>query len=343
MEHLIAEASKIRDVKKRRSYLRKRGLTEEEVEQALEKIHLRVKGRDKFPRAARMRFTREGLSQATSKQVAEYRTWKIRERLGAVRRALDVGSGVGGDTIAMALRWKVLSVEMDPEIMEMQRHNVGVYGVERNVEPILGDVTLLVDEPWFREKTADVDVAFFDPSRRGEAGRTVKIEEYIPPLSFVERLREITPNVCVKIAPGVDLSRIGYDCDVEVISYRGEVKEATLWFGDLKVDPDTRNVMATKLPERITLQKSKTQLNIEVTEPKTYLYEPDPAFIKAHLVDELAAQHGLTLLHPKIAYLTGDTGVDTPVLKAYRVLDTVGMDYGEINGALKGLGIGRVD
>jgi hypothetical protein len=33
---------------------------------------------------------------------------------------------------------------------------------------------------------------------------------------------------------------IRYDCDIEVISNRGEVKEVVLWFGKLKLDQEKK-------------------------------------------------------------------------------------------------------
>jgi hypothetical protein len=225
----------------------------------------------------------------------------------------------------------------------MLQHNVGVYKVGKNVETVVGDIYDLLEDPGFREKVSDVDLVFFAPSRRSGGRRTVRFEEYEPPLSLLERLLEVSPNLCVEVAPGADLSSIVYDCDVEVISHKGEVKEVVLWFGDLKLSKEGRSVMATKLPERITRVKSKVARRIKVTVPRDYLYEPDPAFIKAGLIDDLAHEYGLTLLHPKIAYLTGETFIDTPMVKPYRVLSVTEMDYGVINSELTRLNLGSVD
>jgi hypothetical protein len=343
VESLIREVSEIRDVKRRRAHLKKRGLKEPEISRVLDAAHFLSKGRLKFPRAAKMRFDREGLAQASSQPIAEYRTWKMRNRLGKVGKALDVGSGIGGDTIFMAMRWRVVSVDRDQEKMEMLHHNLGVYNVGKNVETIVGDICVLLEDPGFREKVSDVDLVFFAPSRRSGGRRTVRFEEYEPPLSLVDRLLEVSPNLCVEVAPGADLSRIEYDCDVEVISHKGEVKEVILWFGDLKLSKEEKSMIATKLPERITRVRSKGTRKISVTVPKDYLYEPDPAFIKAGLIDDLAHEYGLTLLHPKIAYLTGEVFVKTPMVKPYRVLRVTEMDYSVINSELTRLNLGSVD
>ena len=74
-----------------------------------------------------------------------------------------------------------------------------------------------------------------------------------------------------------------------------------------------------------------------------YLYEPDPAYIKARLIDTLAQQYDLTQIHPKIAYLTGEEKRGTPVLKTYEVMRVTSTEPAEINAALGELGIGRID
>jgi len=341
-ERLIAEASKIRDVYKRRKYLQKQGLTQDEVDMLIDLVHFRTRGRDKFPRASKMRFTRDGLAMATGKAVAEYRTWKIRNRLGSVKKVLDVGAGIGGDTIAMALRWKVISVENDPEMVEILKHNIGVYGAEENVTIVEGDIIELVHSEEFKETLSGLDAIFYDPSRRNDAGRTVKTEEYTPPLDFVNELLKLCPNLCVKISPGTDLQRIRYDCDIEVVSNRDRVREVVLWFGGLKQDKDKKAKFATKLPEKITMERVDG-LKTKETEMQDYLYEPDPAFIKGWLVDTLAAEYELSRIHPTIAYLTGSKFERTPLLKPYRVLGVTDNSPELISNSLRELGIGMID
>ena len=115
----------------------------------------------------------------------------------------------------------------------------------------------------FRTKLSDLDAVFFDPSRRSEKGRTVKTEEYTPPLDFVKELLKLSPNLCVKISPGTEIQRIKYDCDIEVISNRSRVREVVLWFGGLKLHQDKKRILATKLPEKITML-----LEVSTLEPR---------------------------------------------------------------------------
>ena len=128
---------------------------------------------------------------------------------------------------------------------------------------------------------------------------------------------ERCPNLGVKLSPGVDLAELAtYDAEIEFISLQGELKEAVLWFGPLK----SAFRRATLLPGPHTLAaKPDAEVEIYLDQPRAYLYEPDPAVLRAGLVRNLANQHGLAQLDPEIAYLTGDHRVPTPFAHAWRV------------------------
>lgn len=343
MENLIQELSKIRDVSNRSALLKKKGLNKSEIESILNSVHIAVKGKLKFPRANFMKFSMDSLAQASSKEVSEYRTWKMREKLGIIKKSLDIGAGIGGDTIAMAMRWKVISVEKDSNTIDMLKHNISVYNLQQRVDFVCGDILKLLEDKSFIDMIGNVDCIFFDPSRRLGSHRTVKVEEYEPPLSLVEKLQEICPNICVKISPGVEFSYLKYDCDIEVLSLKGEVKEVILWFGKFKNHKDKKSILATKLPEKITITQIQPKPFIELDLPKKYIYEPDPAFIKAHLIEEIAQQYTLKKLNPNIAYLTSDRNIVTPVLKKYQVITYLDVNYENISKKLSEINIGKID
>jgi len=51
-----------------------------------------------------------------------------------------------------------------------------------------------------------------------------------------------------------------------------------------------------------------------------YVYDPDPAVVRSHLIDPLARLLAAWKLDPQIAYLSGDRAVETPFARCYRVL-----------------------
>ena len=76
---------------------------------------------------------------------------------------------------------------------------------------------------------------------------------------------------------------------------------------------------------------------------KKYLYEPDPAAIKAHLINELATTFKISTIHPQVAYLTSEKYIGTPWLKTYQVIDSCPVDFPRIKKILKKHEIHRID
>ena len=87
------------------------------------------------------------------------------------------------------------------------------------------------------------------------------------------------PNIGVKISPGLKISQLDdYDCEIEFISLKGELKEAVLWFGELKQN----HRQATLLPSNNILFEQKDVFT-DASLPQKYIYEPDPAIIRSGL------------------------------------------------------------
>src|SRR5262249_40680533 len=131
--------------------------------------------------------------------------------------------------------------------------------------------------------TSPYDAVFVDPARRGGRGRIFDPEGYSPPLSWAVDAALKAPHAALKIAPGVPHEAVPSQAEAEWISDGGDVKEAVLWFG---TEPGL--VRATLLPGPHTL-RGRGLPNPQVRSLGRYLYEPDGAVIRAHLVAEAAA------------------------------------------------------
>ena len=97
------------------------------------------------------------------------------------------------------------------------------------------------------------------------------------------------------------------------------MKEAVLWFGT----GAAASHRATLLPGGATLW---SPLDTMLPDPGVrpvgrYLYEPDGAVIRAHLVAEVAARVDGGLIDETIAYVTSDARHDTPYATAYEITD----------------------
>lgn len=297
---------------------------------ALETAILRQEAERKFPHemASAMYFTRQALEQATSWQVASYRA----QRYAGYDHVYDLGCSVGGDTLALATVTRVTGVDMDPLRLAMAQANAQALGLRADfIEADLQEFPLVAPADG---KTA----LFFDPPRRAEHRRAYSVADYTPPLSIINEWLPRFPALGVKVSPGVQLDELaGYNCEIEFISLDGGLKEAVLWFGPLK----TTGKRATLLPGPVTLT-AEVQQPLPLSEPRAYIYEPDAAILRAGLVEAVGAQLGATQLDPEIAYLTADTLVETPYVRAWGVEGWMPFQLKRLRAALRDRNVGRV-
>ncbi|MFJ9645182.1 MULTISPECIES: class I SAM-dependent methyltransferase [unclassified Streptomyces] len=280
------------------------------VSAALGQARLRQRAAAKFGEDAfRMYFTPGGAEMATRAPVAAYRA----ERFAAlgVRSVADLCCGIGGDALALArLGIRVLAVDRDPLTAAVARANAEALGLADLVEVVEADVTGV--------DTSGYDAVFLDPARRGGRGRVFDPEGYSPPLSWAVQAARTARRAAIKIAPGIPHEAVPEQAEAEWISDHGDVKEAVLWFG---TDPGT--VRATLLPGPRTLRTAGPLPDAEVGPVGRWLYEPDGAVIRAHLVAAVAEQLGGRLIDPTIAYITSDELRATPYATAYEITDVL--------------------
>ncbi|GAA0631956.1 class I SAM-dependent methyltransferase [Streptomyces thermocarboxydovorans] len=302
------------------------------VSAALTQARLRQRAVAKFGEedARRMFFTANGVEQSTRASVAAYRARRFAE-LG-VTSVADLCCGIGGDAIALARAGiRVLAVDRDPLTAAAARANAEALGLADLIEVREDDVT--------RVDTAGYDAVFADPARRGGRGRIFDPEAYSPPLSWAIGAARTAPlAAALKIAPGVPHEAIPDDAEAEWISDGGDVKEAVLWFGARRTKGAFR---ATLLPGPRTLV-SRGLPDPAVRPPGRYLYEPDGAVIRAHLVAEVAEELGGGLIDETIAYITADEHRPTPYATAYEITDRLPFNAKKLKALLRERGVGTL-
>ncbi|GAA0692085.1 class I SAM-dependent methyltransferase [Kitasatospora atroaurantiaca] len=299
------------------------------VSAALAQAQLRQRARAKFDEDAdAMYFTPNGVEQATRRSVGEWRAQRF-AALG-VKTLADLCCGIGGDAIALARAGiAVLAVDRDPLTCAVAEANAAALGLAELIEVRCEDVT--------RTDVTGYDAVFTDPARRTSKGRVFDPEAYSPPLSWAVDAARRTPFGALKVAPGIPHDVVPEGAEAEWISDHGEVKEAGLWFGTTPAEPHR----ATLLPGGHTLTGGR--LPDPLAGPvRRYLYEPDGAVIRAHLVAEVAEQVGGTLIDPMIAYLTSDRLVPTPFAHAYEITDVLPFNVKKLRAILRERKVGTV-
>ena len=307
------------------------------VRAALETAILRGEAAGRFPQAAQMYFTREALEQATPAAVAEYRAG----RFAGFERVADLGCSLGSDTLALARVAPVVGVDRDPLRLALAAANLRALGLGERASFIQAD--LRAGLPLALSPGLGL---FFDPARRAQGRRAFSVREYQPPLEILHTWLAACPALGAKISPGVDLDELaGYPAEVEFISLDGELKEAALWFGPLRSAVRRATLLSgsrrkavlagqagvaethtlTDQPAGVQVHTLTADANRPAPDaaaldaPRGWLYEPDPAVLRAGLVQQLAVEMGAAQLDPEIAYLTTDEPVATPFARGWPV------------------------
>lgn len=265
---------------------------------------LRERAKRKFARAEHMLFSAEALEQATHEQVAAYHAslFPIGILVG------DLATGIGGDAIALAGRGSVLGYEPDVARAALARHNLAAHGLAGEVREA---DCLGADWPF--------DFAFADPARRVEGRRTLRMDEFQPdPARLAQRMRDLRLGA-IKLSPLLkDEELMALGGRVEFLSHESECKEALVVLGTDSGEPGYE---AVHIESGERLAGSPTPRRMTLTdEPETWFFEADPAAIRAHALPVLAERYDLFPLGRSNGYLTGRRNVESPWLKAYRIV-----------------------
>lgn len=277
-------------------------------------IKLRRAAKNKFTKRDDMFFTSLSLEQSTSERIAKH----IAKRFKETWVVSDLTCSLGGNAIFLAEQVKkVIAVDLSEEKINCAQENALAYGVSDKIEFIVGDAFLNINK--------DVDAFFLDPARDRDGDTKTRSFLNSSPslLEILPQLLAITPNVAVKISPAFDyeeLKQLPCKPEVEVISEDNSCKVAMLWFGDFK----TCDLRATgfKKEEFFSFTDGANKI-ADFSELKKYLYEPNKAISKAHLIDEVAVKFDLAKIDYNLSLLTSDELVcetDKNIFRKFEVL-----------------------
>jgi SAM-dependent methyltransferase len=311
--------------------MRSHGIAPDLAAAALTQADLRRRAAAKFgPAATGMFFTRAGLEQATRAVVADRRAARL--AAAGVRTLADLGCGLGSDALAAARAGiRVYAVDADPLTAATARANVTAAGLDELVTVECADATTVEVERF--------DAVFADPARRRTGGgRVFDPRSYSPPWTFVAGLAGRVPRTVLKLAPGIDHALLPPGAEGEWVSVAGDLVEAAFWCGPLAEVPRR----ATLLPGPLFLTGTGTAA-APVGPVGAYLYDPDPAVVRSHLVAEFAEAVGGRLADPEIAYVYSDGPVSTRFGRRLAVTDVLPFSLKRLRSLLRERGVGRLE
>ena len=320
------------DVVKLVSSLRAEGYHPSLVAAVLTQAKLRRRARKKFGDFTDgLLFTEAALEQASRLQAAALHAGRFR---GAkISEVADLGCGIGAESLAFAsVDLKVKAFEIDEVTAALATFNLGAFD---EVEVAHADVTKL--------DLSQFESLFFDPARRDSKERKFDPAEFSPNFDWVVAQARTKPTG-IKLGPGHPHEAIPEDAEAQWLSIHGDLVELALWFGEVKRPKVAR--AATLIDDNgrheITSENRESE-SAPLAELKRYLYEPDNAVVRSHLIAELAEQIGATLIAPQIAYLSSDDKIASPFVRGFEVIDELAFDRKKLKAYLRERNIGTLE
>lgn len=280
--------------------------------------------------------TGDAAEQATAAPVAAHRAARL-----AGRDVHDVTCSVGAELAALApVARRVVGSDLDPVRLAMARLNVP-------------GVPLVRADALAPPSRGTVIVA--DPARRTAAGRrTWHPADFAPALDGLVAASGIcqrgatadtgrpyrhTHDLVVSTAPGLDPALVPWAAEVELVSLDGRVREAALWSEGLATTRRRATVLSTRgAGFAVTDAEDDT---CPVAPAGEWIVDPDGAVVRAGLVRQYGARHGLWRLDEHLAYLSGDA--PPPGVRAFRVLEHGRYTEKALRATLRRRDVGRVE
>ncbi len=302
------------------------GRKELPVRAIAEQLACRQKAAKKLPTLSQhnLFYTPLALEQSSGERTAAYKASFM-----SGMRAIDLSGGLGVDTMFLARVFQeVVYCERDPLLCAVMEHNLKVSGIV-NVQVKNGDsISLLAEYP-----DNSFDWIFVDPARREEGRRSIALEVASPDVvASHDLLLRHAKRVCIKASPALEISGLKKLLPalhtIVVVSVDRECKEILLLLERVYPADGPVQVKAVCLhsdSEEITEVAGGNGDDPRVvgTAVKEYLYEPDPAIIKARLSAALARDSGLEFVNRSVDYLTADRKIEAFPGRTFRVVECV--------------------
>ena len=284
------------------------------IQEIVEQLVSKTKCEKKLPTW----FLTEGIyfpNKLNIEQTSSEITAKYKASLISGTSLIDVTGGFGVDAYYFSKKIKeVIHCEINQELSQIVAHNLKQLKC-KNIETYVGDG---IEFTTNSDKT--YDWIYIDPSRRNDIkGKVFLLNDCLPNVpENLEKLFAKTNNILLKISPILDIksaiNELTFVKEIHVVSLENEVKELLFIL--------EKNYCGNIHLKTINFLKSKKQcFNFELNSeedipsysaPKKYLFEPNPAILKAGAFKQIATKLNIDKLHQHSHLYTSNKLINFP-------------------------------
>lgn len=315
--------------------------TSEETSWLLNQVKLRQKALRKFPAAMveKMFFEEKALEQATAWPLALHRAQKL-QALAPDGPILDLGCGMGCDTLALVHYRPVIAIDLEPSRLDILQANAQNLALPYPIQ------TLQLD--YIKNKLPQASAAFSDPARRIDSKRIYQVEETFPPLKKVVGLAEFLGiPTAVKLAPSFDKALLENwpSASLEFVGLNKQCREAVLWL-NCAIEPSLQ--ASIYLKDGTWHQESlpiSQELPVDVgpLHEGQYLYEIEPVLLRAGLLHKYADKLQAHLFDEQTSWLISDKLIEEPLADAFLITEIHNFSLKALQKRIKDLNIGILE
>lgn len=234
------------------------------------------------------------IEQCSSEASAKYKAEQLEGQGFA-----DLTGGLGVDTYYISQHFQQSDyVEQQSELCDLAKHNFTILDADIKVCNETAEEYLMHCEP--------KDCIFIDPARRDEHGhKTVSIADCTPDVGALQDLLlQKAERVMIKLSPMLDINKalteLHHVKEVHVVAVANECKEL-----DFVLERDYQgevqficaNLLTDQPEVRFTMQEERNCICSIADGVSKYLYEPNPALMKAGCFKLLTERYNVFKLH----------------------------------------------
>lgn len=255
--------------------------------------------------------------QSSSEQTAAYKNNLILNG-----DLVDLTGGFGIDDYYFSKKAKhVTHCEINEKLSAIVKHNAEILKID-NIRFFTGDS---LD---FLKSINQTDTIYVDPARRNTSGRTFLFEDCEPDIiNQLAIYQQKSKRIIIKAAPMLDIdaavNALKNVAEIHIISLNNECKEL-LFIIDKSIKRKTINcILINNLKTSIysyTYREEK-DINISFSSIKSFIYEPDAAFLKAGLFKTIAKEFKVDKLHVNTHIYTSDQQISNFPGRTLKVLE----------------------